>query len=467
MSVSENNADKLTKLQNGPSTGSGRYNLRSGTRRQVAREAQENSGPLIQDPATTSSQRSEPEEVTSSNSHAFTESSNELRTRTAVTLILLIFLSSVATMFLVYSTFPEVGAEERPYLKFPRDMDDAKHLGSLLSRYSDKYFMQVYAGFLCTYVFLQTFAIPGSIFLSIISGFLFPFPLALFSVCLCSALGASFCYLLSYLVGRRLVRKYLPQRANNWALKVDRQRGNLLSYIIFLRITPFLPNWFINIVSPVIGVPLMPFAFGSFLGVAPPSFVFIQAGTTLHQLTSTMDPITVESVCLLVVFALLSLVPVFMKNRLKTKFEWLTGPQGLIGKLNQNSQVASVFYVSHCSEGDDSNIAPIANTVITPHSNTAVTVNVASTSSLADDRSPTDSSHIRVSNDHNEQQHWGESLSSHNDSSLKSPLSSTTPTTQQSALVAASDSTIDTAAATTTTTTTETAATSQQTPEQQ
>ena len=59
-------------------------------------------------------------------------------------------------------------------------------------------------------------------------------------------------------------------------VKVEAQRGNLLSYIIFLRITPFLPNWFINIVSPVIGVPLLPFWVGSFIGVAPPSFVFIQ-----------------------------------------------------------------------------------------------------------------------------------------------------------------------------------------------
>jgi hypothetical protein len=33
----------------------------------------------------------------------------------------------------------------------------------------------------------------------------------------------------------------------------------------------------------------------------------LQAGTTLQQLSSTMDPITVESVALLVVFALLSL----------------------------------------------------------------------------------------------------------------------------------------------------------------
>ena len=149
--------------------------------------------------------------------------------------------------------------------------------------------------------------------------------------------GASFCYLLSYLVGRKLVRHYLPERAAQWSAKVDGHRSNLLSYILFLRITPFLPNWFINIVSPVIGVPLFPFWTGTFFGVAPPSFIFIQAGTTLQQLSSTMvnfqkyltfsrklfmkDPITVETVLLLVVFALLSLAPVLLKNKLKTKFE--------------------------------------------------------------------------------------------------------------------------------------------------
>ena len=36
---------------------------------------------------------------------------------------------------------------------------------------------------------MQTFAIPGSIFLSILSGYLFPFPLALAAVCFCSATG--------------------------------------------------------------------------------------------------------------------------------------------------------------------------------------------------------------------------------------------------------------------------------------
>lgn len=67
---------------------------------------------------------------------------------------------------------------------------------------------------------LQTFAIPGSIFLSIMSGYLFPFYLALTLVCFCSAAGASLCYLLSYLVGTKLVNRFAKERAQSWATKV-------------------------------------------------------------------------------------------------------------------------------------------------------------------------------------------------------------------------------------------------------
>ena len=91
--------------------------------------------------------------------------------------------------------------------------------------------------------------------------------------------------------------------------------NRVIKLAFFLRITPFLPNWFINIVSPVIGVDLKPFWLGTFIGVAPPSFVAIQAGTTLQEMTSTSDAITVQSVILLVVFALLSVLPVIFKDR--------------------------------------------------------------------------------------------------------------------------------------------------------
>lgn len=213
---------------------------------------------------------------------------------------------------------------------------------------------------------LQTFAIPGSIFLSILSGYLFPFYLALTLVCFCSATGATLCYLLSYLVGTKLVNRFAKERAQAWAKKVNtasphlyaiwlkqffnyqhqvnEHRNNLLNYIIFLRITPFLPNWFINITSPVIGVPMGPFFFGTFLGncisfveetiehlmnflfsnqgVAPPSFVAIQAGTTLNQLTSSSDTVSLNSILILAAFAVTSMLPVVFKQRLQKKFSW-------------------------------------------------------------------------------------------------------------------------------------------------
>ncbi|XP_060568157.1 transmembrane protein 41B-like isoform X2 [Ruditapes philippinarum] len=236
-------------------------------------------------------------------------------------LLVLIFLTAVAMLSLVYLNFPKLTQEEKHHIKLPRDIEDAKNLGKVLSKYTDKYYFQVLSGYFVTYIFLQSFAIPGSIFLSILSGFLFPFFLALFMVCFCSGIGATFCYLLSYLVGRRLVIKYIPEKVSDWQSHVNHHREHLLNYIIFLRITPFLPNWFINIASPVINVPLLPFFIGTFLGVAPPSFVAIQAGTTLHQLTSSGDAVSYTSMIILAVFALVSLLPVLFKKKLKAKFD--------------------------------------------------------------------------------------------------------------------------------------------------
>lgn len=231
------------------------------------------------------------------------------------------FASCLLLLYFLYTKVPQLTDEERALVKYPRSLDDAKGLAKLLSAYKDDHFSYIVLGFFAIYNFLQTFAIPGSIFLSILSGFLFPFPLALFLVSLCSALGASFCYLLSSFVGRPFMNHYFASRVEDWRLQVERQRQNLLSYIIFLRITPFLPNWFINITSPIIDVPLSLFFLGTFVGVAPPSFVYISAGQTVHTLTSTSSILTWGQIGLLASIALLSLLPVVLKDKLKRFFE--------------------------------------------------------------------------------------------------------------------------------------------------
>lgn len=241
--------------------------------------------------------------------------------RMSLLILVSIFLSAAFVMFLVYKNFPQLSEEERVNMKVPRDMDDAKALGKVLSKYKDTFYVEVLVAYFATYIFLQTFAIPGSIFLSILSGFLYPFPLALFLVCLCSGLGASFCYMLSYLVGRPVVYKYLTEKAVKWSQQVERHREHLINYIIFLRITPFLPNWFINITSPVINVPLKVFFIGTFLGVAPPSFIAIKAGTTLYQLTTAGEAVSWNSVFVLMILALLSILPAIFQKNLRQKFE--------------------------------------------------------------------------------------------------------------------------------------------------
>ncbi|XP_051553363.1 transmembrane protein 41B-like isoform X1 [Myxocyprinus asiaticus] len=241
--------------------------------------------------------------------------------RMSVLIFVSIFACSACVMYLLFKYFPELSEDEREKIKIPKDMDDAKALGTVLSKYKDTYYTQVLLAYFSTYIFLQTFAIPGSIFLSILSGYLYPFPLALFLVCLCSGLGASFCYMLSYLVGRPIVYKYLTERVQKWSQQVDKHREHLINYIIFLRITPFLPNWFINITSPVINVPLGVFFLGTFLGVAPPSFVAINAGTTLYKLTTAGEAVSWNSLLVLGVLAVVSILPVCFQKKLQQKLD--------------------------------------------------------------------------------------------------------------------------------------------------
>ena len=55
----------------------------------------------------------------------------------------MIFLSSALSMVLVLRTFPDMNDEDKKSIKFPQDLDDAKGLGQVLSRYKDQYFLQV------------------------------------------------------------------------------------------------------------------------------------------------------------------------------------------------------------------------------------------------------------------------------------------------------------------------------------
>ncbi|XP_066147014.1 transmembrane protein 41 homolog [Euwallacea fornicatus] len=241
---------------------------------------------------------------------------NEISTRYATLSVAVIFVFSLSALFVVYRTFPQVTEEEKKHIKVPWNIEDAKNLGIVLDRYKGDHYYLVMCGVFLSYIFLQTFAIPGSLFLSILSGYLFPFYVALILVCTCSMVGATLCFSLSQLLGRKLVLKHFPERAVKWKNQVDKHKDNLFNYMVFLRVTPILPNWFINLCAPVIGVPLIPFALGTFIGVAPPSFFAIQGGQTLHTMTIVDSSFNMNAFIWLAVFAVVSIIPIFLKNRI-------------------------------------------------------------------------------------------------------------------------------------------------------
>eukprot|EP00128_Syssomonas_multiformis_P009640 Colp12_sorted_trinity150504_noHs@30661 len=190
-----------------------------------------------------------------------------------------------------------------------------------LDEFSQQHYYSVILMFIVIYVFLQTFAVPGSIFLSLLSGSLFSFPVALFLVCLSSSWGASNCYLLSQGFLTPYVESRFHERLLNLKLKVSKHRDELLYYMIFLRVTPLVPNWLINISSPAVGMPLYPFWLGSFIGVALPSCVFIQLGQTIQTLTNDDVRLTPTHVIGLILAGFMSLLPVLFKRKLMKRFD--------------------------------------------------------------------------------------------------------------------------------------------------
>ncbi|VDN33848.1 unnamed protein product, partial [Gongylonema pulchrum] len=168
--------------------------------------------------------------------------------------------------------------DERADFKLPRDLAEAKRLGLVLSKYKDRHYYTVLLGISTMYIVLQSLAIPGSIFLT------------------CSASGAQICYFFARFFGRKRILAFAPETISKWQNELSLfnllkafvlastvptafwrthvQRGffqiaafdSLFYCIIFLRITPILPNWLINVASPVFDVPVTPFFFGTFIG---------------------------------------------------------------------------------------------------------------------------------------------------------------------------------------------------------
>ncbi|XP_047341098.1 uncharacterized membrane protein At4g09580-like [Impatiens glandulifera] len=111
----------------------------------------------------------------------------------------------------VYLTMP---SSDYSFLKLPRSLEDLQILRDHLESYTSDYTIQVLVGYCIVYIFMQTFMIPGTVFMSLLAGALFGVLKGLVLVVFCATSGASSCYFLSKMVGRPLVLSLWPDKLN-------------------------------------------------------------------------------------------------------------------------------------------------------------------------------------------------------------------------------------------------------------
>ncbi|MDP2437746.1 MAG: VTT domain-containing protein [archaeon] len=238
--------------------------------------------------------------------------------RKAYALVAGAFLVSAGYVGVLFWRFPEMSAEDRSLLEWgrlrglPSLLDVTKEVSGVLAKYTDEHYAAVLQALVSLYVVLQAFSIPGTIFLTVALGSLFGLAVGFAASMAGSLLGASLSFWLSLLLGRGLIHRLFPSMAAEFGRRIEQQRAHLLNYLLFLRATPIVPNWFINIASPLFGVPYSSFAIATAVGIVPAVFTFVQAGVTLHELTSSADlSRTWQSLALMFALGFLCLLPTF------------------------------------------------------------------------------------------------------------------------------------------------------------
>ena len=213
----------------------------------------------------------------------------------------------------VYLTMP---ASDYSFLKLPRSLQELQILRVHLEDYTSDYTAQVLLGYCMVYIFMQTFMIPGTVFMSLLAGSLFGVFKGVALVVFNATAGASSCYFLSKLIGRPIVISLWPDKLQFFQNQVAKRRQGLLNYMLFLRLTPTLPNTFINLASPIVDVPYHIFLLATSIGLIPAAYVTVRAGLALGELRSLGDLYDFNSIATLFFIGVVSITPTLVsKNK--------------------------------------------------------------------------------------------------------------------------------------------------------
>lgn len=150
--------------------------------------------------------------------------------------------------------------------------------------------------------------------MSLLAGSLFGVAQGMALVVFTASAGASCCYLLSKLIGRPLAMWLWGDKLHYFTREVAKRKDYLFNYMLFLRVTPTLPNTFINVCSPIVNIPYPIFIGATVVGLVPATFVTVRAGVALNTLSSFRELYDFKTVAAFFCIGLVAVVPTILNR---------------------------------------------------------------------------------------------------------------------------------------------------------
>ena len=170
--------------------------------------------------------------------------------------------------------------------------------------------------YIAVYVITTALSLPIAAVLSLLGGFLFGSILGtLFTV-----IGATLGAVVVFLLARYLFEDWFRKIAGEKVDKLNQEfQDDAFNHLLFLRIVPLFPFFLVNVAPAFTKIKLRDYFWGTFLGIIPGTFVFVNTGTALGDIRSTSDILSMQVLVAFTLLGLLSLIPSIYKRWKKKK----------------------------------------------------------------------------------------------------------------------------------------------------
>eukprot|EP01138_Halocafeteria_seosinensis_P015879 gb/GECG01016205.1/.p1 GENE.gb/GECG01016205.1/~~gb/GECG01016205.1/.p1 ORF type:complete len:362 (+),score=35.98 gb/GECG01016205.1/:1-1086(+) len=227
---------------------------------------------------------------------------SEQSLKLSILYLALVFVGSLTILLLIgrFTITTCFSEEESKQLHWPKNLEELKDVSHILRAGVEKHQTLVFFAFVVLYTFKQTFAIPGSLILNVTAGVLFGTVLGTLATSIFCALGGTFCFLLSSMFAGPVVRQpKIKAQVTGFQARVQQaySEGTLFFYLLFLRLFPATPNFFLNMASYWVGVPVHYFGLSMSIGLLPYNFITVNAGSILEQVNAFLQVTSERSSC--------------------------------------------------------------------------------------------------------------------------------------------------------------------------